>query len=89
MPYIPIWERIGIAMGKEEGLLRGIEVGLKIKFGAESLELMPELRELHDNVMLVKILDAIETAASPEELRPVWTRKRRSKKRGQTEQNPE
>jgi hypothetical protein len=80
MPFITITERIGIEKGLLEGLLKGVEVGLKIKFGAEGLELMPELREIQDHVMLGKILDAIETAASPEALRRVWTRGHRSKK---------
>jgi hypothetical protein len=67
-----------------EGLLRGLEACLKLKFGAEDLELMPELREIQDPVLLGKILDAIKTAASPENLRRVWARGRRSKKRGRT-----
>ena len=66
--------------GLLEGILKGIEACLKLKFGAEGLELMPELREIQDHELLGKILDAIETAASPDELRRVWTRKRRSKK---------
>ena len=94
MPFITIVERIGIEkgieqgieqgkeLGKLEGLLKGIEACLKLKFRAEGLELMPELHEIQDHVLLGKILDAIETAASPEELRRVWKRGRRSKKRG-------
>jgi hypothetical protein len=78
MPFITIGERIGM----EKGLLRGIEACLHVKFGDEGLKLMPELRELQDHVLLEKILDAIEPAASPDELRRMWTRKRRSKKKG-------
>jgi hypothetical protein len=51
MPFIDIAERKGM----EKGLLRGIEECLEVKFGAEGLELMPELRELHDHELL-KIL---------------------------------
>ena len=50
------------------------------QFGAEGLKLMPELRELQDHELLDAVLDAIPGAASPEELRRLWTRKRRSKK---------
>ena len=50
-----------------------------MKFGAEGLELMPELREIQDHALLGKVLDRIETAASPDDLRRVWTRKRRPK----------
>ena len=77
MPFMTIFERVGI----EKGLLQGIEACLKMKFGDEGLKLMPELREIQDHVLLGKILHAIPTAASPDELRRVWTRKRRSKKR--------
>jgi hypothetical protein len=76
MPFITIAERVGM----EKGLLQGIEACLKLKFGAEGLELMAELREIQDHVLLGKILDAIGTTASPEELRRMWKRGRRSKK---------
>lgn len=76
MPFIDIIERRGL----EKGLLRGIEVSLDVKFGAEGLELMPELRQIRDHVLLGKILARIKTAASPDDLRRVWARKRRSKK---------
>jgi hypothetical protein len=70
----------GLAEGREKGLLEGIEACLKLKFGAEGLELMPDLRELHDHERLRAVLDAIPAAASPGELRRVWTRTRRPKK---------
>ena len=78
MPFVTIAERVGM----EKGLLEGIEECLQLKFGAEGLKLMPELRELQDHELLRAVLRAIRTAASPEELRRVWTRKRRSKKTG-------
>ncbi|HZW33046.1 MAG TPA: hypothetical protein VFF52_20185 [Isosphaeraceae bacterium] len=78
MPFMTIFERVGL----EKGLLKGIEACLKMKFGDEGLKLMPELREIQDHELLGKILDAIEPAASPEELRRAWTRKRRSRKKG-------
>jgi hypothetical protein len=76
MPFMDIFERMNLV----KRLLRGIEVALKLKFGAEGLELMPELREIRDHVLLEKVLDRIETADSPADLRRVWTRKRRPKK---------
>jgi hypothetical protein len=76
MPFLDIYDRTAV----RTYLLRGIEVGLKLKFGAEGLELMPELREIRDHVLLEKVLDRIETADSPADLRRVWTRKRRPKK---------
>jgi hypothetical protein len=76
MPFMDIYER----MGMEKGLLRGIEALLRVKFGAAGLELMPEIREIRDHVLLEKILDRTETAASPDDLRRILTRKRRPKK---------
>jgi hypothetical protein len=75
MRFVNIFERVGI----EKGLLQGIEVALDMKFGVEGLELMPELRQIRDHVLLGKILARIKTAASPSDLRRVWTRKRRPK----------
>jgi hypothetical protein len=75
MPFITIADRVAM----EQALLEGIEVCLKLKFGAEGLELMPELRELHDHKLLRAVLEAIPAAARPGELRRVWARQRRSK----------
>jgi hypothetical protein len=82
MPFITIAERVGIEKGLLEGLLKGIEACLKLKFGTEGLVLMPELRAIPDHELLDAVLRAIPAAASPEALRRVWTRGRRSKKRG-------
>ena len=76
MPFINTFERYGM----RQGLLQGIEVSLDLKFGAEGLELMPELREIQDHELLRKVLARIKTADSPADLRRVWTRKRRPKK---------
>src|SRR5262249_38348992 len=73
MPFLSIVDRVAM----EQGLLEGIEVCLKMKFGAAGLELMPELRQIRDHELLRKILHRIETAAGPDDLRRVWTRKRR------------
>jgi hypothetical protein len=86
MPFITIAERVGIEKGKEqgllEGLLQGIETCLELKFGAEGLELMPELRAIPDHELLGAVLRAIPAAASPEALRRVWKRGHRPKKGG-------
>jgi hypothetical protein len=75
MPFMDIYERTGM----QKGLLEGIEALLRVKFGAEGLELMPELREIRDHEIYRKVLKRTETATSPEEVRRVWTRKRRPK----------
>jgi hypothetical protein len=63
----------------QKGLLEGIEVRLRMTFGAEGLELMPELRQIRDHELLRKALNRVDTAAGPNDLRRVRTRKRRSK----------
>jgi hypothetical protein len=92
MPFMTIFERVGMEKGleigrqegKEEGLLEGrlegIQLGLTMKFGTKGLELMPEIREIQDHELLRIILGAIPTTDSPEELRRRWKRGRRSKK---------
>ena len=75
MRFVSILER----MAEVKGLLQGIETCLKIKFGAEGLELMPELRELRDPVILERVLDRIETGASLEDLRRYVKRSLRAK----------
>jgi hypothetical protein len=75
MRFISIAERMTMV----EGLLQGIEVALDLKFGAAGLELMPELRQIRDPELLRKVLARIKAADHPDDLRRVWTRKRRSK----------
>jgi hypothetical protein len=75
MRFVDVFERMAMVRVP----LRGIEPLLRMKFGAEGLELMPELREIRAPKLLEKVIDRIETASSPEEVRRVWTRKRRPK----------
>ena len=79
MPFLGTPERLGL----KQGLLTGLEVSLKVKFGEEGLRLLPELRTL-DHEMLGAVLKAIETAASPDELRHIWAPKRRTRKKRRT-----
>jgi len=72
MPFISTPERIGARRGLSQGLCRGIEATLKVKFGEPGLQLMPEIRQIKDNEKLEAILDAVGTAATPEELRRIW-----------------
>ena len=50
----------------------GIESVLRIRFGEEGLKLMPEIREIYEEEKLQAILKALETAASPDEVRQLW-----------------
>jgi hypothetical protein len=82
MPFIDIAERTGHKRGLQEGLsegirkgfLSGIEVSLKVKFGSAGLLLLPEIRQISDNEILEAVLQAIETANTPDDLRRVWVK---------------
>ena len=81
MPFITTPERIGREEGRTEGrteglaegLAKGIEVALELKFGEAGLRLMPEIRAIANEAKLEAILHAVRTAASPDDLRRVWT----------------
>ena len=81
MPFLDTFERKALRMG----LTQGIEALLDVRFGAEGLELMPEIREIWDHELLEKVLKRIKTADSPAAVRRVWTRKRRPKPETETE----
>jgi hypothetical protein len=68
MPFMTTPERIG----QERGLTKGIEVALEVKFGEDGLRLMPEIRDIHDHEKLERMLRAIRTASSTEDLRRIW-----------------
>jgi hypothetical protein len=71
MPFMTTPERLG----RIEGLLKGIEVSLRLKFGPAGNQLFPEIKEIYDVAVLEAVLDGIETAGSPEELRRLWAPK--------------
>ncbi len=68
MPFVTSIERLAL----RKGLRRGIESLLKVRFGEAGLKLMPEIHEIHEEEKLEAILQALETADSPEEVRRLW-----------------
>jgi hypothetical protein len=76
MPFLDFFDRLIL----QKIFLEAIEICLEARFGTEGLKLMPEVREIRDHVLLKKVLTRIKTAASPDDVRRVWTRKRRPKK---------
>jgi hypothetical protein len=65
MPYVTSIER-----GAIRGALRkGIESLLRVRFGDNGVALMPAIREVHYEEKLEEILTALETVASPDEVR--------------------
>ena len=68
MPFVTSIERVCLC----EGLRMGIESLLRVRFGDEGLQLMPEIHEIYEEEKLQAILKALETAASPDEVRRLW-----------------
>ncbi len=81
MPYITSVERIGmergLEQGREEGLRQGllaaIELGLELKFGDDGLSLFPEIQQLTDVATIQAVYHQLKLAASPNDLRHVYT----------------
>ena len=67
MQYVNSFERIA----RIESLLKGIALGLKLKFGIPGQNLLPEIELLEDFRLLESILSAIETANTVDELRSI------------------
>jgi len=61
MPYVTSVEQRGIKKGKEEGILKGIEALLEVKFGAEGLGILPEISQIQNLDILEAILTGIKT----------------------------
>ncbi len=61
----------GREQGLRAGLLEGLELALKLKFGAEGQLLLSDLRSLQDIAVLRAVHQAIEKAATTEEVRRI------------------
>jgi hypothetical protein len=72
MAYVTSWERIGQDRGRVEGLLAGLAVALELKFGADGVALLPELRQINDPEVLQQVAERIKTATSVDDLRQVY-----------------
>ncbi|MBD6620015.1 cytosolic protein [Komarekiella sp. 'clone 1'] len=67
MQYVTSVERFGI----RQGLLEGIELGLKLRFGTEGLSLLPSISTIEDVEQLRAVLAGLETASNLDELRQI------------------
>ncbi|MEW6368703.1 MAG: Rpn family recombination-promoting nuclease/putative transposase [Acidobacteriota bacterium] len=66
------WIEEGMRKGLQQGLLRAIEMGLQLKFGADGLRLLPEIRKISDADVLEAIEQGIKTVATIEELKRIY-----------------
>ncbi|WP_414515956.1 cytosolic protein [Nostoc sp. PCC 9305] len=72
MQYVTSFERSGIEKGKLEALLKGIALGLKLKFGETGQNLLPEIESIQDVSVLEAILSGIDTASTVSQLRQIY-----------------
>lgn len=70
----PVYEMIR-EEGKKEGLQEAISLGLEIKFGVESLELMDKVIKINSLTKLEMIKEAIKKAKSVDEIENLLKRK--------------
>ncbi|MHC5771517.1 MAG: hypothetical protein ACYTXI_39385 [Nostoc sp.] len=68
MQYVTSFERSGIGLG----LLEGIELGLKLRFGTVGLSLLPSISTIEDVEQLRAILSGLETVSTISELRQIY-----------------
>jgi hypothetical protein len=59
--------------GYRRELIPSIELGLELKFGAEGLQLMPEISQITDLDVLKTIREGLRTMNSLEEIRQIYT----------------
>lgn len=73
MPYITSIERLATQKGIKQGLLEAIELGLRLKFGDEGLEILPDISEIEDVEQLKAIISGLLTTVNTlEELRQLY-----------------
>jgi hypothetical protein len=72
MHYVTSVERFGIEKGKLEALLKGIALGLKLKFGEPGQDLFPKIESIQDVSLLEAILEGIDTASTVSQLRQIY-----------------
>jgi hypothetical protein len=59
----------GIEKGQRLGLVKGIALGLKLKFGSDGLALLPQVEKIEGLTEIQAIYDAIDPAASLDDVR--------------------
>ncbi len=71
MPHLTSMERLAISDATCEGIHKGIQGLLKVLFGEEGLELMPEIRKIYQIESLEVILKTLQDRGSLDEVRQV------------------
>jgi hypothetical protein len=84
MPYISSFEQVAMEEGEKRGETRGekrgearglkdgLALALTVKFGKAGRRLAAEMQRISDLETLRRVKAAVETAASPDDIRQVW-----------------
>ena len=72
MPYVTSAERIGEERGLQRGLLDGIALAMRIKFGAASAEVLPEIQALTDLETIRAVFAGLESAQTLDDVRRLY-----------------
>jgi len=70
----PVSQGTGEQRGERKGLFDGITLGLKLKWGADGLRLLPEIGRIEDVYLLRAIHEGLKRVSTPEELRRIYQR---------------
>ncbi|HVA47097.1 MAG TPA: hypothetical protein VNH11_12080 [Pirellulales bacterium] len=77
--FITTPERVAREKGYKEGLKMGllasIEALLELRFAAEGLALIPEIRQIRDVDLLGQVLASMKHADTPDAVRQVWAKR--------------
>jgi hypothetical protein len=66
-------ERLAREQGLEQGLLEGIEVVLRTRFGSRSESILAAIRQLSNVEILGQVLRAAQTVERPGDLSVIWS----------------
>ena len=72
MPYVTTIERRAKQKGLIEGALNAIELGLRLKFGQDGLQLLPEITQISDLTILQTIQAGLLQGSPLDELRSIY-----------------
>ena len=72
MPYVTTIERRAKQEGLVEGALNAIELGLRLKFGQDGLQLLPEISQISDLAVLQAIQSGLLQGNALDELRSIY-----------------
>ena len=72
MRYVTSFERIAMEEGTKQGLIKGIALALKLKFGESGTNLLPEIEAIAEVDTLSAVLDAIAEVDTVEQLQQVY-----------------